>query len=239
MTQTILRPNFSQSKPNNYFASYEAAHKAAVLEKKELDWRECADFLRIYWNVADIAGIGGLLTKELRMNVLGSGEKIIRAYAYTNNLLWQQLKTLYVCQTAGCVQSILRLKMLDREMRIWSIDLYAVFERKNEKFLLSKCRIAGVRHIRHKSVTRQSEALAVLVLKDAKKVQINKTDGNKYSNEVIIEEQHKTLKEDGLLIISAKDDAALRENIADALKKERLTRVKFSCQGDFVVGIEE
>ena len=89
MTQTILRPNFSQSKPNNYFASYEATHKAAVLEKKELDWRECADFLRIYWNVADIAGIGGLLTKELRMNVLGSGEKIIRAYAYTNNLLWQ------------------------------------------------------------------------------------------------------------------------------------------------------
>ena len=124
-------------------------------------------------------------------------------------------------------------------MRIWSIDLYAVFERKNEKFLLSKCRIVGVRHIKHKSVTRQSEALAVLVLKDAKKVQINKTDGNKYSNEVIIEEQHKTLKEDGLLIISAKDDAALRENIADALKKERLTRVKFSCQGDFVVGIEE
>lgn len=57
-----------------------------------MDWRECADFLRIYWNVADIAGIGGLLTKELRMNVLGSGEKIIRAYAYTNNLLLAAVK---------------------------------------------------------------------------------------------------------------------------------------------------
>ena len=115
---TILRPNFPQEQLKNYFSTHENLPKATLLEQNSLTWQDTLEYLRVYWNANDIATLAGLIKKELRIRLLGDSDKIIKAYSYMNTLLWQQVQVIALLDKGNYVQAVLRLKMLDRRMRI-------------------------------------------------------------------------------------------------------------------------
>lgn len=232
MTQAILRPNFIQEQKKPYFSAYEGKSKTEVLEKTTFDWQETLHYLLIYWNAADISGVSALLTKELRTEFLGGSNDVMRLYSHMNNLLWKQFRVLFAEKIADHrVQAIVKLKMIDRKMRIWHIDVYMAFEKAEGKFLLCDYELVSMRHIRQKREIVRHEFLAVLIMAHADDLALN--------NEPKQEEQHKVVIKGGWLMLSADEVEEFSKLLADILHNKTTCAMRISCDGDFAVGIEE
>lgn len=232
MAQAILRPNFRQEQNKPYFSAYEEKCKARVIEKQELNWQETVQYLQIYWNAADIVGLSGLLTKELRMQYLADSNDVIHIYSQMSNLLWKQVKVLFASSPDfGRVQALLKLKMVDRKMRTWHIDVYVVFAKVGSKFLVSDYELVKMRHIRHKKEIVQHEFLALLVL-NQDKCFIKKCA-------VKADEEHGIIIKDGWVMIAADNAEDFSQGLADTLHDKCTHEVHISCDGDFVLGIEK
>lgn len=238
MIQTILRPNFSRECSKNYFSSYENMQKTAVLERKCLTWQESLEYLRIYWNANDVSAMGRLTKKELRPQFLGNSSKIIKLYSYMNTLLWQQTQTLYVKNMDKYVQTVLRLKMLDRKMRIWSVEVYTCFEKADDKFLLSKCELINMRHIRHKSTMAECEALAIVTLKDKKHDFDTALPKCPEVNELEENVADRVLIRGNLLIIAAADKERLKSLWEETMCLLKIEQITIKYNGDYLTGIE-
>ena len=237
---TILRPNFPQEQLKNYFSTHEILPKATLLEQNSLTWQDTLEYLRVYWNANDIATLAGLIKKELRIQLLGDSDKIIKAYSYMNTLLWQQVQVIALLDKGNYVQAVLRLKMLDRRMRIWSINIYACFEEIEGKFLLSECELISRRHIRHKSTVAECEALAAVVLKKSidgleeklpSRYFAAERDGDGIGNRVLLK--------DNLLILSAADKKALSNLWDEIVSLGQIGEIRARYNGDYVIAAEE
>lgn len=232
MTQAILRPNFGQEQKKPYFSAYEGKNKTEVLEKEAFDWQETLRYLQIYWNTADISGVGRLLTNEFRADFLSDGDAVIKIYSHMNNFLWKQFKVFFTEKKAdNRVQAILKLKMLDRKMRIWHMDVYVAFEEVNSKFLVCDYELVNMRHIRQKREIVRREFLAVFIMQHA--------DDSLLNDEPKQDERHKILMKDGWIMISAEDAEEFSKLLADILHDKTVGEMNISCDGDFVVGIEK
>lgn len=232
MAQAILRPNFRQEQKKPYFSAYEGKSKTEVLEKNAFDWHETLHYLQIYWNAADISGVSTLLTKELRAKSLGDSNDVMRIYSQMNNLLWKQFRVLFAKKTADDrAQAIVKLKMIDRKMRIWHMDVYVAFEKIESKFLVCDYELVSMRHIRQIREIVQHEFLAVLIMAHA--------DELAPKDEPKQDERHKVVIKGSWIMLSADEVEEFSKLLADILHNKTTCAMRISCDGDFAVGIEE